>query len=88
MSKDRSLDGCIRTSGCSFCRRGIERDEPAPRAKVALVIGQQRYDAWPQTRTAERDALDVAERLTSLGFDTTLELNLTQSRHGTCVRSF
>ena len=57
---------------------GIERDEPAPRAKVALVIGQQRYDAWPQTRTAERDALDVAERLTSLGFDTTLELNLTR----------
>lgn len=60
---------------------GIDIDEPAPRAKVALVIGQQRYDAWPRTGTAERDALDMAELLTSLGFETTLELNLT--RRGT-----
>ena len=57
---------------------GIDVHEPDPRAKVALVIGQQRYDAWPYARTAERDALDMAELLTSLGFDTTLEVNLTR----------
>ena len=57
---------------------GFDIDEPAPRAKIALVIGQQRYDAWPETGTAERDALDMAELLTSLGFETTLELNLTR----------
>ena len=51
-----------------------------PRAKVALIIGQQRYDydSWPQWLSSRTDAIGMAERLAMLGFETTLELNLTR----------
>ena len=43
----------------------------------ALIIGQQRYNAVIDVMHAQRDAVAVGDRLTQLGFETELALNLT-----------
>ena len=46
--------------------------------RLALVIGNDRYATLPDLNNAGRDARKVAEKLAELGFETTLERNITR----------
>ena len=47
--------------------------------RVALVIGNDSYEELPQLTNAGHDARAIAHKLTTLGFATTLKLNVTRS---------
>ena len=46
--------------------------------RLALVIGNDRYATLPDLNNAGRDARRVAQKLAELGFETTLERNITR----------
>lgn len=71
---------CVR-GDCSACRG-------ATPAKVALVIGNARYNNEPPLANPENDAQDMAEALSRIGFDVTVKLNVDYEGLRTALSDF
>jgi uncharacterized caspase-like protein len=60
----------------------------AAEKRVALVIGNDRYDSLPDLNNARRDATDIAEQLRKLGFETELKTDVTERTFGRTLARF
>lgn len=67
----RELTALVLTTGVLVATVG----QASAEKRVALVIGNDDYQSLPDLRNARKDARDIAAKLESLGFETTIKLD-------------